>query len=206
MKKFLALILIIFSLTACGEENYEYLIGTWYWDGDGAYIQTFNEDGTGERGFPENMETFVWTTTGSRLNINRDHPRGIRGEIREERWNFSVEDGVLTIDSRQNSDRVYSYVFAAEHEHPENLLGAWHWDDNSDFLYTFNPDGSGTRGFPVSPEYITWFVIDSRLHIYSPNEEMGVRGEMWSFSIRNEALVLDSLQNEGTSFNYSRAS
>ena len=85
------------------------LIGTWAWDGDDSFVYIFNADGTGRRGFPFTMTDFTWSTNGSQLNINLAGSTFLFG-VRNEHWAFSIVDDVLTIDSLQAYDLVFSYI------------------------------------------------------------------------------------------------
>ena len=78
------------------------LVGTWAWDTDGSYVYNFLPDGTGTRGFPGAIESFVWETLDDHLVI--------RLPIMDESWTFVIEDDVLTIDSRQVPGLVWSYI------------------------------------------------------------------------------------------------
>jgi len=96
----------LFALSACGSRD-DALVGTWEWDEASIFIYTFNADGSGSRGVPGvEYETFSWSTSGDRLNINRD----TRDEfIRNERWTYTISGNRLTIDNRQTDD-IFSYI------------------------------------------------------------------------------------------------
>lgn len=86
------------------------LVGTWAWDVAGSYRYIFHNNGTGERGVPGYMiELFTWSTEGAQLNINLLGPVPY-WMIRNERWNFTIADGVLTIDSQQAENLVWRYI------------------------------------------------------------------------------------------------
>ena len=76
----------------------EELFGIWDWDQDDAYSVVFYPDGTGTRGFAEELESFDWITAGDYLFIGFEH------------WAFTIEGGVLTIDSQQVPGVTYSYI------------------------------------------------------------------------------------------------
>ena len=98
----------VFSLVGCSSsERDEQLFGRWVFEHGAAIFITFNEDGTGSRNWHGN-QTFRWSTSGDRLNINLDESPG-RGYIRNERWNFTVDGDTLEFDSRQTNDR-WTYV------------------------------------------------------------------------------------------------
>ena len=95
-----ALLVGAMALVGCGggRGGDESLVGTWNWDVDSGYQYNFNADGTGTRGFANARETFNWSTSNDVLSI------GI------ERWNYTIENDVLTIDSRQVPGLTFSYI------------------------------------------------------------------------------------------------
>lgn len=196
---FLSGAVFIFGLffSACSAQNDELLVGTWHRAEEGAITYTFYADGTGERGFPEDRQYFTWGTTASgRLNIDRVGVAQGDGGIREERWNYSIANGVLSLESRQVSGAEFVYVSAGAGGLAEELFGVWHWDERTEFAYLFAEDGTGVRGIfrDETAEEISWFTNHTRLHIYSPNATFGVRGEMWTFSVDGDVLTLQSDQ------------
>jgi len=117
MKKFAtiltlaAICVLALAFTGCfGGNQDEDLVGTWGWDLGPAFVYIFNEDGTGSRGIVGiETEEFEWSTSGSQLRINRTGTVA-SGEIRNERWDYTIENNVLTIESRQESDLVLRYI------------------------------------------------------------------------------------------------
>lgn len=87
------------------------IVGTWVWDYDADYIYTFNSDGTGQRGFiaDGDVEVFTWEVVGTQLNINLIGEI-MTGMIRYQVWNFTIVDNVLTLESAQLEDIVFSYI------------------------------------------------------------------------------------------------
>lgn len=206
MKKLFGIlaILVVGVLTSCGfmEGQDESLVGEWRWNAEGAYSYIFNEDGTGERGFPETRGTFTWSTRGDRLSITRD--RVMRREIRNEVWTYEIYDGILTKASRQEANVQFSYVFD-DAEHNEALLGTWLWDLSENYTYVFNADGTGVRGFPDVRQPFTWTASDERLNIILARAPEGeIREEMWTFAVDNYTLSITSNQKEDLMRSYSR--
>ena len=80
------------------------LVGTWAWDEDSSYTYVFNADGTGTRGFASLNEDFQWGT------MEGDHLIIDMGLIGLESWTFTIQEGVLTIESRQVPGMVFSYT------------------------------------------------------------------------------------------------
>jgi len=79
------------------------LVGTWAWDESDEYILVFYADGQGSRGFPGQTQSFEWQTEGD------DHLLRTTAAFTES-WTFTVRDGVLTIDSRQQPGLTWSYI------------------------------------------------------------------------------------------------
>ena len=102
-----------FVLAGCGSGETENspVVGTWGWDQFTDWQYVFNPDGTGHRGqgFGADFWEFTWETRGSQLRINLigNVPSG---HIRNERWDFTVDGNVLTIESRQERGLTYSYI------------------------------------------------------------------------------------------------
>ena len=116
MRKFVSFFMVavllvsVMALTGCGgsggDEN---LAGTWTWDVDSSFQYIFNADGTGSRGFTGAVETFTWSTrSGDELRLRRNNAPS--GEITNERWTYTIDGNVLTIDSRQVSGMTFSYI------------------------------------------------------------------------------------------------
>jgi hypothetical protein len=73
------------------------LTGTWSLESDTQHIFTFNDDGTGERTYAPEFDSFSWFTSENLLIINSDP----HGRVLDEHWTFSIDEDVLTLDSRQ---------------------------------------------------------------------------------------------------------
>jgi len=78
------------------------LLGTWYWDGDPAYIFNFRADGTVTRGFAGSRNEQTWVAYEDFLLID------VGGFVQE--WEFVIVDDVLTIDSLQQAGITWSYI------------------------------------------------------------------------------------------------
>jgi len=104
-----ALLVSTLALAGCSRGNDEDLVGTWAWEDFADYTYVFNSDGTGTRGVTGARESFTWSTSSDQLRINRegDIPSG---EIRNERWTYTIDGDVFSIVSRQDTSRSYSYV------------------------------------------------------------------------------------------------
>jgi hypothetical protein len=88
-------------------ENPDVFVGTWAWDMDDSYTYVFYADGTASRGFTGATYYFWWATEGD------DHLL-IEDDFATESWTFVIENGVLTISSRQVPGLEFIYIFQGE--------------------------------------------------------------------------------------------
>jgi len=98
------------ALTGCSsDEHDEALVGTWAYSNVPDFVLEFNADGTGRRNWAGGVfEGYSWSTSGDRLNINRDSAPS--GERRNERWTYTVSGDTLTIQSQHETHRTYVYI------------------------------------------------------------------------------------------------
>lgn len=73
------------------------------------------------------------------------------------------------------------------------LVGNWLWDEDYSYIYNFNADGTGLRGFPWFIEEFDWRVINvpgegNRLII--DGEEIA---ESWRYSLSGGVLTMDGI-------------
>jgi len=136
---------------------------------------------------------------GEVLNINRDIQDGNR---RNEKWTYVIYDGILTLDSRQDSDEQreilglpWSYLYDSGQQ-DEALTGTWRWNEYSGYSYVFNTDGTGTRGFSSEPENITWSTTETRLVINGEKDDNYRFSERWTYTINNGVLSVENQQSE----------
>lgn len=195
-------LLILALLTACGiatqDVSEHVLVGTWNWDDNALWQYTFNEDGTGVRGFLDERETFNWSIP------NDGHVRMNMGRGSSENWDYILDGDMLTLDSRQVPGLTYHYVREGA-TLPINpaLVESWGWEDSALYEYVFNEDGTGRRGFPDEIETFTWTTPEAG-HI-----RMDIAGgtrEHWNYTIAGDRLTLTSRQVEGLTFTYIRQS
>ena len=82
-------------------------------------------------------------------------------------------------------------------EHPPQLVGVWNWGGQP--YYTFNSDGTGTRGIFGDIEAFTWHARGDHLTIITDRFT-----EEWTMTFEGDLLVLFSRQVEMFSFIYTR--
>ena len=180
------------------------LMGTvWAWDMDAGYVYAFNNDGTLTRGFPIATQTLRWNITGTTLRI---YTPGFT-----ERWTFEIVNDVLTITSQQVSGMQFSYIRQHDVAYGSDvvdgftlsddayvLIGTvWAWDMDAGYVYTFNNDGTLTRGFPGAIQTLRWNITGTTLRIYTPGFT-----ERWTFEIVDDVLTITSQQVSGMQFSY----
>jgi len=172
------------------------LVGVWNGDDNMLWQHTFNADGTGVTGFPDDLEDIMWT-------IPEPGWLRIDGPGWRDDWNYTVDGDSLTLVSRQVVDLTFTYIRdGAERPINPKLVGVWNWDDNALWQYTFNADGTGTMGLPDSLEIITWFTPEpGRLSVNS----LGWREE-WNYTLDGDSLILDSRQQADVTYTHTRES
>lgn len=198
---FAIMLMLAIGLTGCGSATQDLsdhaLIGTWNWDDNILWQYTFNPDGTGTRGLPDSLQTFNWSDQGD------GHVRmSVIFFLREE-WNYSIDNNMLTLDSRQTAGLTYRYRREGAAPTIDPLLvGEWTWDDNWLYDYVFYEDGTGWRGLPDWIETFEWTVLeDGHLRLDLAG---GIR-ENWNYTISGDMLTTVSREFAGVSFNYTRA-
>ena len=107
--KIIALILIliigVFALTGCGNDNKKgnTIVGSWKYDG-ADYTYTFNEDGTGNYDAAGTKMEFTYTTTENKISILYN------GNTSPFETEYSIEGDTLNIIDSFGSDTLYKRV------------------------------------------------------------------------------------------------
>jgi len=227
MKKiipFLTLFFTVAVLSACSalspsREHPSELIGSWMVDTPDPYEFTFNSDGTGYRGFIPNPYPIEWWTEGNSLRIDMARyaaaaPYWDDDYIILENWSFTRDGDNLTLSSRMNltsrqtaeeTDDVY-LIAMPPRGMASALVGSWLWDEDDVYIYIFNPDGAGARGYAgVWVDAFEWWtlggnrvLIDFSQHGDDWDEEYAAV-ENWNFSVSGDRLTLSDPDGE---FNY----
>ena len=85
------------------------------------------------------------------------------------------------------------------------LIGSWSWE-STNWLYTFNADGTGTRGAPGDRETFRWSNPQlGHLSLHRDNPQAGeIRVELWTYTITGNTLTIVSRQEAGVTFSYTR--
>jgi len=175
-------------------------IGTWSWVDIPTWRFVFNANGTGTWATAEYESANIeWMLTGGALHIITHYDSDESLEI----WNFVITDGIsLRLQSTTTGEVIYLVYGAIDlipGEAYSALVGNWIWDSNPNWVYTFNADGTGTRGFPHSLEEFTWEVYGDELRTTTI-----IMIQLWAFEIDGDTLRLETLQVDGISYIYTR--
>ncbi|MCL2363310.1 MAG: hypothetical protein FWC71_01450 [Defluviitaleaceae bacterium] len=185
-------------LTGCGGgEIYEDLVGRWQSTQSMAMMFTFNEDGTGSR----RGETFTWSVSGDTLRINRDRQYVESGEIRNERWTFTIGDNqTLRLSSQQ--ERGFILNFNQVGIVDPALASTWEWNDDPTWRYVFGEAGGGNRGFEGDVNHFIWGMVNGQLRIFA----LGATNvtDSWNVTITGNTLRLQNTRNASEVFYYTR--
>ena len=196
----LTLILVLISCGNRGTLSPE-LFGSWAWEAGELFQYTFNEDGTGVRGFPDERDTFRWSNPeAGRLTIRRDNER------RNEQWSYTITGYTLTIVSRQ-ADLTHSYIrinaatgrpMMTMIEPPPTehiLIGTWAAAWAAEYKFIFNADGTGKIGeLPNIGATIQWTIPEAG-HLEVRYEGAILR---WNYTVEGNTLTLNSRQVDRT--------
>ena len=180
------------------------LVGTWYCENRGNYEWTFNADGTGSRGPFGNQQNFAWEAEDGTLTVNFISGPGSMGLLQED-WTYQISGDTLIVTSQITGERV-RYIRGEgggepgdetlqpappDTETPDGnaaslLVGVWQNLEFEDFIYVFNPDGSGAIMDGEVFEF-NWTSVGDVLMIFP----YGLEGEMiFSYSIADGKLFL----------------
>jgi len=130
------------------------LHGQWQWELDWGYVYTFNADGTGTRGgILYGFDDFYWSVPmNGVLRIIFTHGPMFDNPLFPQLQDFaySIHGDVLTIIG----DDTWHYIrvdgtadaTAVVPDVADELVGSWEWELAETYVYTFNADGTGTRG------------------------------------------------------------
>jgi len=69
-----------------------FLHGTWTWDIDPSWVLTMNSDGTGTRGFPEDIQSFRWAVETDNRRLWK-----VREDYARQHWSYSLNGDILTL-------------------------------------------------------------------------------------------------------------
>jgi len=160
------------------------------WDFMGVHYYTFNEDGSGFRGYTGNLRNFQWTAEDGVLSIVTDAV--------EEYWFYALEGDFLVIVSRQVDGFSYIYtrhgaavpgvgsvqaVYIPDYAH--DIAGIWDWSGQP--YYVFHADGSGARGVGGAYQHFRWTASGGVLFIHGVGQV-----EEWAYAIAYDMLTLTS--------------
>ena len=174
------------------------LVGKWYWGDNNFWSYTFNQDGTGHGGWSFEEYNFIWGVTDQVLRVAftdgspDDFPRIAT-------WTFSVAGNALNLTSPGGYDFTYFRDDRSWEVLPE-LVGTWLWDENPDWIYIFNANGTAIRGFSGEREELTWSTYGNELRFFYDGNMM----DSWYFTISDDLLRVVHVYDEEFIFYYIR--
>ena len=100
----------------------------------------------------------------------------------------------------------YAARIFADSVYVSPIVGTWAWDDDDGYIYIFNADGTGQRGFPRRMDSFNWFTAGTELRIDRHGHLPAgvIRHELWTFTINGDILTLASRQEASLVFSYNR--
>lgn len=84
---------------------YAPLVGTWHWDAEPAWRRVFNADGTGERGFEGESDSFLWGVVDGQVRIFVYMTGGLTDS-----WNMTITGDILRFEHTQDAGSVFYYM------------------------------------------------------------------------------------------------
>jgi len=174
-----------------GEVKQEF-VGTWIWNDYTRFTIVLNEDGTGTRGVPGDIEPFTWNVRGTTLRIDRTGFVPLH-EVRNEHWDFVLAGDSLRLHSLQSFDLRYYYTNANVLGNIEPaLFGTWAWQDGIQWVYEFNEDGTGTVGWTGEAIEFRWGVVNDviRIELIGGIPADNFRHQRWAFWLYEDTLRL----------------
>lgn len=101
-------------------------------------------------------------------------------------------------------DTVFMPLEAAREMFVSPLVGTWGWLDMPEWVYIFNPDGTGRRGVDAVQSF-TWIVDGNNLYLHLDDASLFTLAvEEWTFLFEGDVLILSSRQVLGMTYVYTR--
>jgi len=173
-----------------GNEIDDALVGEWlYIDRPTTIIHRFNPDNSGTRSFV-NPEGFTWRTV-------RDNT-GLVISTRmfsSESWDYTITGDILTKTRTDVRLQPLDFIRVSV---PSGFIGTWAWNENSDWHYVFNGDGTGSRGIQPDTQLFEWVTAKYYLLL---NIGPGERLAILTFSIDEGNL---SISNQTETWHYTK--
>ena len=112
-------------------------------------------------------------------------------------YHWNLGEMVVALARGNIYEQVYVINIPTDATVDEALVGTWDWDEGLGFIYIFNDDGTGSRGFPRDIVDFYWLTYDGNLYI-----TVNSKNESWSYIIIGDVLTLDSNQLHGIIYSY----
>ena len=184
------------------------LLGYWENGSGNRFLWVFREADSVH--FLENG-TVIITEDGVSETVNWEVTEVGAFRANDRAFTYSIEGDILTITDSSGDDWAFArgvtfdvdvddYVAISDND----LIGDWEWDIDGNFIYLFNADGTGHRGYSNELEEFEWTIVNGNLYLEFDFIAMfEVEFERWSMTIEGDVLTLASLQGGGT-FSYIR--
>ena len=90
-----------------------HLRGSWTWEGDSSWVTTMNSDGTGSRGFPDDILNFRWVAESDTRQIWKF--REGYGSLGRESWSYELDGDILALtnwytEAGQRRGQTFRYL------------------------------------------------------------------------------------------------
>lgn len=168
------------------EQPQSFIAGVWDFMGFPYY--TFNEDGSGFRGFFGDNVSFQWSAVDGSLTIVAD--------AFTEYWLYVITGDLLFLASRQVEG--FSFIYTRngvivpgagsaqiEPDADNAIVGVWNWNEMP--YYAFQAEGRGVRGQMGAYQHFLWSISDGVLLIHGVGHV-----EEWTYLLDGETLTLTS--------------
>ncbi|MCL1990079.1 MAG: hypothetical protein FWG67_04230 [Defluviitaleaceae bacterium] len=177
-----------------------HLLGNWSAGQGSMPIAVFGEAHALE--FLENG-TVIVTEGGSRWPIDWEFSTSSSGYFNAagQRFDYTIEGDTLTLtDSRHHQWTFQQTPFAetamiteTDRLSPSDLSGTWEWDFDDDFIYVFNVDGTGVRGFSELRFDFLWELVDGHIIYLHFGSGRHAQTERWAVTLEPDQLTLADL-------------
>jgi len=172
------------------------LLGTWENGSGFIFIWVFDEAETVE--FLENGTVIITQSDGTSETVDWN-PTGSGSFIADEdHFTYAIISNALTITDSFNdtweftrSDNGVANDIGEVDVSADDIIGTWEWDEDNDYILTFDEDGTATRGFADRQTDFEWEFTDENVITMT----FGNRTEEWEAVIVNDVLTIFNLSN-----------
>ena len=170
------------------------LLGTWGNGRGRIFLLVFNE-----ADYVQFFEDGIVIITEGNYMWYAEWEPGASGTFRAngDRFRYSITGDRLVITDSWNDEWTFDFVAPSATELAESnvtiseadLIGNWVWNFDHNFIYEFNANGTGQRGFPGSRFDFYWEIIDGNVVVL----DFWSSTDYWVATIEGNILTLGSL-------------